>query len=512
MSQALLLAGPPGAGKTTVARALAQRLGLRALDLDELVEARAGRSPAEVIERDGEERFRALEAEALDALGRGGAVISLGGGALTRRRSRETARRLGPIVGLDVPPSVLESRLSHDAAPRPLLANGLGDLLEARAASYAAVDTVVDGVGPPEAVAERVEARVRDLTLLESRFMESSSRILVGRELESAIAGAVAHIAPSRPILLLRDEGVPRPKRERLEARLSKLAPLYTLDLPGGEAVKTWDQLGAVLTRALEAGCGRQSVVVGLGGGALCDLTGMVAHLLGRGARSVLVPTTLLAQVDASVGAKCAVNLAGVRNPVGAFQVPTDVIIDIGWLDSLPPEVYRSGLAELVKMAVIGLPEVFDQLERGDEVSANMVAASVELKAKIVARDPVEQGERRTLNLGHTLGHALESASGFELRHGEGVAIGLAAAARASIAAAALDPAIARRIEGLLERRGLPIRAPAPLLQSARTFFANDKKGDARTLEWVLIRALGEVMTERRPLEEVRDTLVALGG
>ncbi len=504
----LLLAGPPGAGKTTVARCIADRLGRQFVDLDALIEARCHRTPAQILEQDGEQRFRAQECDALEALGPAGVVVALGGGALTSARTRHAARRLGAVVRLDVDQEVLEDRLRFDGTPRPLLAGGLGDLLEARRASYAAVDLVVDGRGSPDEVAERIEEATLGLSVVRARLLEAESRVVIGRGLLPAVVGAVAHLEPSRPVLLLMDRGIPDATRRRVETELRSLFEVCAAEVDGGEAAKRWDVLGDLLDRALRAGCGRQSVVVALGGGAVLDAGNLAAHLLGRGARSVLVPTTLLAQVDASIGGKCAVNHAGARNSVGAFHPPEEVVVDLDHLESLDPAEYRAGLAELIKVALIGLPEVFEQLEAGRIVDPELVAAAVECKAKVVARDPLERGERRRLNLGHTLGHALEAASGFTLRHGEAVAIGLVAAARASRGRGLRDEQLPGRIEALLSERGLPTSAEPELLSAARSHLASDKKGDRDGVEWVRIRALGDVDTQRLPWSELEGALM----
>ena len=413
---------------------------------------------------------------------------------------------------LKVSHDVLEDRLRHSTTQRPLLRRGLDTLLKERAQTYAAVDGVVDGHGRAQEVAERVIQMSRDWTVVVSRFQEEETRIIVGRGLSKAIPGALNHLEPRRPVLLLLDDGVPEPVRSKLAAELAEHHALHRIDVPGGESAKTWTSLGQILDEALSAGCGRQGAVVAVGGGAVCDLGNLVAHLLGRGAPSILVPTTVLSQVDASVGGKCAVNHAGQRNSIGAFQPPKEVITDLDLLESLDAAEFRSGVAELIKMAILGDTEIFTRLEAGEPVDSDMIARSVSLKARIVARDPTERGERKTLNLGHTLGHALEAASGFQLRHGDAVAMGLVAAARASVRAGYADTETAERIESLLEKQGLPRTPPSELLDAAKNHFAADKKSDAQTIEWIAIRRLGEVTTERLSLKDIQRTLVQREG
>lgn len=507
----VLLAGPPGSGKSTVGRTVAERRGLPFVDVDDLIERRTGTSTADLLTQRGEAHFRSREVEALAALvGREG-VVALGGGVLTTEQGRTLARQIGPVVGLRVDEAELERRVANHTQVRPLLARGFGPLLAERARTYASVDALVDGHGIPEDVAARVDARSAELRVVLSDFLDDQTRVVVGRNLNEAVVGAVHHLQPRRPVLLVADEGVPEARRSALIAALEAEDPVHVESVPGGEPSKSWSVLGGILDRALRAGCGRQSVVVGIGGGAVCDLANFAAHMLGRGAPSVLVPSTLLAQVDASVGGKCAVNHADQRNSVGAFHAPRDVVTDLELLESLPPEDYRAGVAEVLKMGLIGDAALFSALERGDRPTVDMVARAVELKAEIVAQDPREHGLRKVLNLGHTLGHGLEAASGFTLRHGEAVAMGLVATARASVRAKYALPEVAERVEAAVQRWQLPTRPARELLEAAGRHFGADKKSDAHAIDWVALRQVGEVAIERMSLDDVRATLVELG-
>ncbi|MBX2811177.1 MAG: bifunctional shikimate kinase/3-dehydroquinate synthase [Myxococcales bacterium] len=507
-SSTILLAGAPGAGKSTVGKALSQVLRRPFIDLDELIEARAGKHPAQIITHDGEARFRALEDEAITALeGATGAVVSLGGGALTHRHTRGAARQLGPVVRLDVPRELLKERLLGSEASRPLVAGKLDHLLEERASTYAAVDMCVNGVGSPEEVAERIRAACQNTSVITSRFLNESTRILVGQGVATAVAGAVAHLTPQRPVLLITDAGVPEEIRTLVRESIAELYPVHVVAAERGEATKTWSFLGEVLESGLRHGCGRQSVVVALGGGAICDLGNLAASLLGRGAPSILVPTTLLSQIDASVGGKCAVNHANQRNSVGHFHPPREVITDVNLVQSLVPEEFSSGVAELIKMAVLGDAELFERLENDEAIGAAMVARAIELKAEVVARDPTERGERKTLNLGHTLGHALESAANFNMRHGEAVAMGIVATAWASVRKNYTSSSVAERIERVISRYGLQCRPESALLQASRDYIAADKKSDAVACDWIAIRDIGDVVTERLDLTELKRML-----
>ena len=315
---------------------------------------------------------------------------------------------------------------------------------------------------------------------------------------------------------------------EELHAgRLGLCAGLPRLAVPPGEGSKSLERLEQVLDFLVASGLDRRSTLIAFGGGVVGDLGGLAAALFMRGIPYVQCPTTLLAQVDSSVGGKTAVNLRAGKNLAGAFHQPRRVLADTGALATLPDEELRSGLGEAVKSALIGDRALLELLEReasavlardGDCLS-EVVARAVRVKAAIVARDEEERGERRLLNLGHTFAHAIEHAAGFgRVPHGIAVGVGLVLALHASQRAGLLEEReLPGRVEVLLARLGLPntlaaLRsrsgaklAPAELVAGMR----HDKKGRAALPAFVLVRSVGALEAERELEQESLDQLLA---
>ena len=282
--------------------------------------------------------------------------------------------------------------------------------------------------------------------------------------------------------------------------------------LPAGEATKSWDQLAATVNWLLEREVERGDHIIALGGGVIGDLTGFAATIEKRGSHFIQLPTTLLAQVDSSVGGKTAINTPAGKNLVGAFHQPSLVLADLAALETLPPRELRAGYAEVVKYGLIGDPLFFTWCEEnGDALLAGnaalreyAVAHSVKAKARIVAEDERETtGTRALLNLGHTFGHALEAETGFSdrLLHGEGVALGMALAARYSARIGLMGAGEAQRVEHVIATSGLPARLSALELDCDGRTLANhmlhDKKMDAGTLPFVLMKGIGQAFLAR---------------
>jgi len=343
------------------------------------------------------------------------------------------------------------------------------------------------------------------------------------------LADAATHCLPllrKREVAVVTDANVARAWRGPVEASFAAAGiATHWLELPPGEATKNWIQLGAVLDWLLARGVERGDPVVALGGGMIGDLTGLAAALLKRGCKFIQLPTTLLAQVDSSVGGKTAVNTGAGKNLVGAFHQPVLVLADPLALDTLPRRELAAGYAEVVKYGVLGDADFFAWCEAngaallaGDPAARERaVATSVSAKAAIVAADERETRDvRALLNLGHTFGHALEAETGFgaALLHGEGVALGMVLAARYSARTGLMAGAEAERIAAHLAGSGLPTELAALGLgadgAALVAHMLHDKKMDAGTLPFVLLRGIGEAFVSREV--ELADVAAFLDG
>jgi 3-dehydroquinate synthase len=289
---------------------------------------------------------------------------------------------------------------------------------------------------------------------------------------------------------------------EPLRAGLSRAGIEHdTVLVPDGEAHKNWSALNTIHGRLIELGAERSTPLLALGGGVIGDLAGFAAATYQRGMPLLQLPTTLLAQVDSSVGGKTAINHPLGKNMIGAFYQPAAVIIDTGTLATLPEREYGAGLAEVIKYGAACDASLFSWLESGLEALlgrkadavARAVVACCSIKAAIVAADEREAGARAVLNFGHTFGHAIEAATGYDgsWLHGEAVAAGMVLASELSVRAAGLPAAESARVRALIRRAGLPIYGPGLDAERYLTLMARDKKVEAGLVRFVLLEALG---------------------
>jgi len=425
----IVCVGFMGAGKTTVAQAIAQELGRKAIDVDNVIAERLGKSIERIFAEDGEPAFRAAEERiTLELLANAGpSVLSLGGGALTSVEVREA---LLPhfVFWVDIDAELAWMRCADGGRPLARDRQQFERLYETRQPLYADVaDVVVPGacsrrIGP---VLRAVEVMPNGTKLLWAASASGEYPAYIGDEL---LAGAFWPDTVAGRRFLITDGQVARhygAAFDPVEGRVSIMP---------GEQSKTIAHAEIVWTELVRAGMTRTDVVVALGGGVVGDLAGFCAATYQRGVRYVQVPTTLVAQVDSAYGGKTGVDLPEAKNYVGAFHHPSAVISDRHTLRTLPPEEVAAGYAEVVKTALIAGGELWARVRAGeDPLSPGIIEACALAKLRIVGRDERDSGLRKVLNLGHTVAHAIESTTGYAAyRHGEAVALGLLAALRLS--------------------------------------------------------------------------------
>ena len=333
--------------------------------------------------------------------------------------------------------------------------------------------------------------------MVQSLKVAERSDIYIGRAEE-----LLPTLLPEGRVVVITDANIDRRQHSLLSGR-------EFIMIGTGESVKTLHTVETIYRRFVELGVDRSCFVLGIGGGIVTDITGFVASTYMRGLRFGFVSTTLLGQVDASLGGKNGVNLDGYKNMVGTFNQPQFVICDPMLLSTLPEREFRAGLAEIVKAGIIADRSLFERLEsttfealRSDnELLGEIILASIKVKADIVGRDERESGERRKLNLGHTFAHAIEKLS-HEMNHGEAVAVGTAIVARLAVKLGLISIDDAGRIERLFLALGFSLTPPLPLKRLVSAI-SKDKKADGDSLHIVLPVAIGECEVRRMSLEEI---------
>ncbi|MFO1120847.1 MAG: 3-dehydroquinate synthase [Hyphomicrobiales bacterium] len=342
---------------------------------------------------------------------------------------------------------------------------------------------------------------------------DRSYDILIGDGL-LARSGAIVSPLLRRPVTaIVTDENLARTHLDALQASLAAAGITATaVVLPPGEGSKSFAQLARVCDALLGAGIERRDRIIAFGGGVIGDLAGFAAAILRRGVDFIQIPTSLLAQVDSSVGGKTGINTAHGKNLVGAFHQPVAVITDIALLDTLPRRELAAGYAEVAKYGLLGDASFFEWLEgnaellmRGDrQARIHAIRRSCAAKARIVAEDETETGVRALLNLGHTFGHALEAATGYSQRllHGEGVAIGMVQAFRFSEGLGLCRPGTADRVARHLKGAGLPVAASEipgelPPPEALVEIMRQDKKAQGGKLTFILARGIGEAFVAK---------------
>ena len=529
--RSVVLVGMMGAGKTSVGKRLAAKLGLPFVDADAEIEAGAQLTISEIFERFGELYFREGERKVIARLLNGGPlVLATGGGAFMNATTRQNIAKYGVSIWLKPSFDILLARV-RKKSNRPLLKTAdpeqtLRRLLEERTPTYALADLTIESLdGSHDTVVDAILRRL-DATLgkdvapvqearrkVEVPLGSRAYSILIGPGVLDEAGAEIARIAPGVHCAIVTDARVAPLYLDRLSASLDQAGLRSTpIVCPPGEATKGYAEFARVCDALIEARIERRDIVIALGGGVIGDLAGFCAASLRRGVRLVQLPTTLLAQVDSSVGGKTGINSRHGKNLVGAFHQPSLVLADTLCLDTLSEREFRAGYAEVVKYGLIGDRGFFEFLESnwrdafaGGPARAEAIAVSCAAKARAVAADETEQGERALLNLGHTFGHALERLTGYDsarLVHGEGVAIGMVSAFRFSRDLGLCSGQDATRAEAHLKAVGLPTRMRDIPGFDARTedvlaAMRQDKKVDRGRLTFILARGIGQSFVAR---------------
>jgi 3-dehydroquinate synthetase/shikimate kinase len=500
---AIVLVGFMGAGKSTGARTLAAELAAEPLDTDRELERRLGEPIESFFDREGEGAFREREEQLVCELleRRDAQVIALGGGAVQSERVREALTR-HTVVYLEIDPEDAWRRASNKGRPLARDPGRFEQLHRDRGALY---ESVADVVVPPadRDVLRRALPFLRALghappgTRVVWAAAESGAYpVYLGRGLIEA--GFFPPLGGRR--FVVTDEDVARVQRVEGDERI--------VVMPGEER-KTIHSAELVLRSLAEAGAERADVVVAVGGGVVGDLAGFCAAVYQRGMRHVQVPTTLVAQVDSAYGGKTGVDLPEGKNYVGAYHQPSAVLCDPAALDTLPAEEAAAGYAEVVKTALIAGGGLWARVRQGGPVGPREIMGCVRTKLAVVAEDERDRGRRQVLNLGHTVGHAIEAATGFaRYRHGEAVGIGLLVALRLSG-----RDALCAEVADLLAARGLPLTYSGASPDVVLALVERDKKRERGRVPFVLVEAPGAVSPGhevdagalRAAVEEVHD-------
>lgn len=535
-SGTIILVGMMGAGKTTVGKQLARQLGKTFIDTDEEIQRRTGVTIPHIFDVEGEAGFRLRESVVIqELLKQDNIVLATGGGAILNPQNRDILKQNGLVVYLKSSVHDLWQRTRHDHN-RPLLQDSnprakLQKLHDERDPLYTEIADMVIHTGKQsvQILLDRLRKKLEEMKpmtqdentmqTLTVGLAERSYPIHIGSGLLDRIELLLPHIPQKRTVIVSNTTVAPLYMGQLTERLRASGIEVESIILPDGEQYKSGESLDSIYDALLSARSERSTPLIALGGGVIGDITGYAAATYLRGVPFIQIPTTLLSQVDSSVGGKTGINHPLGKNMIGAFYQPRVVLADITTLNTLPDNELRAGLAEVIKYGLIRDLPFLEWLEANiDKLLARDASAlqyaivrSCQNKAEVVGADERESGERALLNLGHTFGHAIENGMGYGVwLHGEGVAAGTIMAADLSQRMGWLTAEDVARVRKLFGRTGLPVSAPALGAEKYLQLMGLDKKVEGGKIRFVLLKPLGHaVKTGDVPQTLLEQTLEA---
>ena len=529
----IVLAGFMGVGKSVVGSEISRISGRRMVDADEEIERRAGIPIPEIFEKFGEPYFRNLEKEVIRDLCRSrNLVISVGGGAMVNPQNLKEMRMGGIVFCLNASPEEIKRRVG-DGEGRPMLSGypdklaRIKELLEIRKPYYEKADFQIWTEGrDPEEIAREIIG-LASVEVVTVNLGPRSYRIYIGPCILRASGRLLLDMGIKRAFVVTNDVLASLWLGDLMDSMEDAGIDCGKFVVPDGEIHKSLSDADLLYSGLAEFGADRKTALIAFGGGVIGDLAGFVAATYMRGIPLIQIPTTLLSQVDSSIGGKVAVNHPKAKNLIGTFYQPKAVISDTKLLSTLSEKEILGGLAEVIKYGVIRDPELLSILEagldtgifrnQGDPSSHRMLKEIVrrccEIKAWVVERDEMEEeGLRMILNFGHTIGHGIEAAAGFgEISHGEAVAIGMVAEAEIAMRMGICPKEDWERIRGIVEKAGLPTRVTGcdeGFVRRALDHISLDKKAIGGRLRFSLPSRIGEATIEEGiPWEVVEEAL-----
>ncbi len=540
----IIIIGFSFTGKSVVGKRVAQKLGWEYIDSDHAIAAAVGKPLPAIFAEKGEAHFRNLEREMLQKVcSHKQKVIVTGGGAIVDPHNRELFSHSGVVICLEAQPKtiykrLLESTQMTDTVVRPLLntADPMARIIQLKAsrqAYYATADRAVysDNLTVDQTVEsvisefEQVQAQRKDAAKQTTPFIVSTPTdnypVFVGWDTLGDIGRRMRQCGLSGSAIIISDDNVfPRHGDKAIASLKDAGFKTESYIVPAGESTKTLDTAIKIYDWLVEQRAERGQAIVALGGGMVGDLAGFAAATFLRGLPLVHVPTSVMAMTDSSIGGKVAVNHPKAKNLIGAFYQPRMVLADVSTLKTLPKRQLISGWAEVVKHAMILDAEFLELLESSvDNLSKLKPAKTVEairrsayIKSTVVGEDDKEQRKRMVLNYGHTIGHGLETATGYgRLLHGEAVSIGMTGAAMLSERLGLIQPDVVLRQNELLERFGLPTSCSDVSLDAILNAMSLDKKVREKAIQWVLLEGIGKtVFRDDVPQKEVQSVIKKL--